>query len=159
MTRSTFTYRHVTLTPHDGPLGSPCTYTPGWLLLTFHRAKVCSFLSEMCPFTYSRVSYLPIYFIVIFFKQEVMDNVQGNKTKNAFSFTNLMPWSSYSVIVCPSMKTINVNKTTCTCGDYQHQPEGPVFNQTLPEGKIYVVCVVGTFYFRKFINRTGKNYP
>ncbi|RMX56827.1 hypothetical protein pdam_00009934 [Pocillopora damicornis] len=66
-------------------------------------------------------------------EQEVMDNVQGNKTKNAFSFTNLMPWSSYSVIVCPSMKTINVNKTTCTCGDYQHQPEGPVFNQTLPE--------------------------
>lgn len=122
-------------TPHDGPLGSPCTYTPEWLLLTFHWANVRSFLSEMCPFTY--LSYLPsIYFIVIFFKKDVVDNSQGKRTKNTVSYTNLMPWSSYSAIVCSSTSKIYVNKATCTCSDYRHQPEGPVFNQTLPEGKI-----------------------
>ncbi|XP_022782941.1 uncharacterized protein LOC111323779 [Stylophora pistillata] len=66
--------------------------------------------------------------------EDVDDQVQGNQTRNTYSFTNLMPWSSYSVIVCSFLLGGNlVNETTCTCGDHRHQPKGPVFNKTLPE--------------------------
>lgn len=77
----------------------------------------------MFPFTYC-----------LNFSKDVEDQLQGNQTTNTYSFTNLMPWSRYSVIVCLFlMGGISVNETTCTCGDHRHQPKGPVFNKTLPE--------------------------
>ncbi|KAL9985061.1 hypothetical protein ACROYT_G007421 [Oculina patagonica] len=61
--------------------------------------------------------------------------IYGNGKVNSYSFTDLSPWSNYSVTICsgPHMSYIPVNDTTCTCGDDYHLPGGPVFNHTLPE--------------------------
>ncbi|KAL9985053.1 hypothetical protein ACROYT_G007410 [Oculina patagonica] len=61
--------------------------------------------------------------------------IYGNGKVNSHSFTDLSPWSNYSVTICSglNMAYIPVNDTTCTCGDDHHLPGGPVFNHTLPE--------------------------
>ncbi|XP_078360047.1 uncharacterized protein LOC144644437 isoform X3 [Oculina patagonica] len=61
-----------------------------------------------------------------------------NGNGNSHSFTDLSPWSNYSVTICsgvPSvpMTSIPVNDTTCTCGNDYYLPGGPVFSHTLPE--------------------------
>ncbi|KAL9985058.1 hypothetical protein ACROYT_G007416 [Oculina patagonica] len=54
---------------------------------------------------------------------------------NIWKYTDLSPWSHYSVTICSGLNVayIPVNDTTCTCGDDYHLPGGPVFNHTLPE--------------------------
>ena len=56
-----------------------------------------------------------------------------------FNFTNLNPWSNYSVTICAGLQLmrIKVNTAVCTCGNDHHMPGGPIFNHTLPEGTDY----------------------